>query len=478
MSSRGATTLPLDEIASALGDVPCPETLEAFADALAKPYHNVVRRRRGCDPFPVGEAGEVIPWYSLGCRPLTPSRPPSRTLSYACGDFFVQDAGSLLALAACGADDDSLQGKLICDLCSAPGGKATALVEAVTPSESRGSVSDADESPNDQSAGGFVLANEVIRSRIGPLQVNLSRTGSDRYAISNLDPDTLANRLASTFDVVLVDAPCSGQAMMGRGKQRSSALAEHQIQHSASRQRRILDAAVKLLRNGGQLVYSTCTFAEAENEAQVRRLIHKGVARPRDIARLHSYQTEPGCYRCWPHIHQCAGSFAASLTIEHPDAIEHPETENTRDVFRKRHKHRRTMSMKPPAELSEWYSALETIRLAVRESVVFGFSSDAPNWVDQIAVSGPELSYRAGQTWKPAYAGALRRTGQVNAILDLDADESACRKYMRGEPIPTSAKGWNVVRYRGRPLGWVKADGRIGKNHLPNAARMTGDLGE
>ena len=472
MSSRAVTTFPLDEIKSALGDVRCPESLEAFADALAKPYRSVVRRRRGFDPFPVGEAGEAIPWYLLGCRPLDSSTAPSRTLAYACGDFFVQDAGSLLALAACGADADSLQGKLVCDLCAAPGGKATALVEAVTPSEPSESVPDVDDAPIHRRSGGFVLANEVIRSRVGPLQVNLARTGSDRYAISNLDPETLADRFAGTFDVVLVDAPCSGQAMMGRGKQRASALSDHQIQHSASRQRRILDAAVKLVRSGGQLVYSTCTFAEAENEAQVRRLVQRGVAHPRDVARLHSYQTEPGCYRCWPHIHQCAGSFAASLTIEHS------ESENVRGAARKRRKDRRAKSSKPPTELNHWYSGVETVRLAVRESVVFGFPSDAPDWVDPVAVSGPELSYRAGQTWKPAHAGALRRTGQVKAILNLDADESACRQYMRGEPIATNVKGWNVVRYGGRPLGWVKADGRIGKNHLPSAARMTGDLSE
>jgi len=78
--------------------------------------------------------------------------------------------------------------------------------------------------------------------------------------------------------------------MMSRGKQNQSALSTHQISHSASRQQRILEAAVKLVRDGGHLVYSTCTFAEAENEAQIRLLIEQGVATPKPVASLQEYR--------------------------------------------------------------------------------------------------------------------------------------------------------------------------------------------
>ena len=108
---------------------------------------------------------------------------------------------------------------------------------------------------------------------------------------------------------------------MSRGKQNPSALSTHQISHSASRQQRILEAAVKLVRDGGQLVYSTCTFAEAENEAQIRLLIEQGVATPKPVTSLQELETDPGCYRCWPHLHRCAGSFAASLTIQHSHQV-------------------------------------------------------------------------------------------------------------------------------------------------------------
>ena len=92
--------------------------------------------------------------------------------------------------------------------------------------------------------------------------------------------------------VSVVDAPGSGQAMLGRGKQKTASLAAKQIGHSAIRQNRILDAAVRLVRQGGRLVYSTCTFAEAENEAQIWRLIESNRAVPNPIDSLSRYETD------------------------------------------------------------------------------------------------------------------------------------------------------------------------------------------
>jgi 16S rRNA C967 or C1407 C5-methylase (RsmB/RsmF family) len=107
------------------------------------------------------------------------------------------------------------------------------------------------------------------------LEFNLARHGSTRYVISSLDPDEMARRLPAEFDAVLVDAPCSGQSLVGRGKQTASAFAPNTIEHCAARQVRILDAAASLVRPGGRLVYSTCTFAYAENEGQIESFLQR-----------------------------------------------------------------------------------------------------------------------------------------------------------------------------------------------------------
>ncbi|MCH5377771.1 MAG: RsmB/NOP family class I SAM-dependent RNA methyltransferase, partial [Planctomycetes bacterium] len=390
MSRRKQKPPPLDEVTGMLGGVEVPGDLQAFVRAMHEPHGNILRRRREIPPEDLPMPTEPIPWYKLGLRPTVSSPKPSRTLAYAAADYFVQDAGSLLALSAARADDTLLDGPLICDLCAAPGGKASALVEAV-------------EACSGRMPGAFVLANEVIRSRLGPLSLNLARTGSDRYAISSLDPESLASQLPGVFDVVLVDAPCSGQTLLARGKQTRSSLSTHQIEHNASRQRRILDAAVALLRDGGILVYSTCTFAEAENEKQVKRLVDQGQASPHPRAALEGYRSEEACYRLWPHLHRCAGAFTAVLQIHGGSASS-------------RIPRRPASGVKSPVDLNPWFGSIDSeIRLWQSDSILMGWPSEVPDWVELVAVAGPELAHRTGQTWKPAHAAALRRVDRGRA---------------------------------------------------------------
>jgi len=414
---------------------------EAFSTALFRRFPKAIRLRRDVSPAALPLTTVPVPWYPLGRWPHPESMSPTRVLNFPAGDYYLQDAGSLLALAVAGTETDRLHGKLICDLCAAPGGKATALVEAIGNS-------------------GFVLANETVRSRLGALKLNLARTGSDRWTISSLDPERLAGRLGGIFDIVLVDAPCSGQALLGRGKQNQAALTSKQIMHSAARQRRILDAAVRLARPGGLLVYSTCTFAEAENETQVRRLVADGAAVPHPVNRFADYQTEPACYRLWPHLHDCAGAFAATLLIEQSDR---PGAESV--------KTNRIQSV--PEVLDKWYSVPKSLmRCWQSESIRCGIPADAPAWVEEISIAGPELAHRVGQTWRPAHAGALRRGACSCAAQTCRVDDQTAKQFLRGESIPCCDTGWAVVCWQDRPLGWVKADGAQGKNHLPKAARM------
>lgn len=451
-----------DLVRSALGEAALPEAEFAeFVAAMPTRWPNAIRHRREFVPDDLPISTSAVPWYRLARRQHTvePDEPfrASRCLSYAAGRFYLQDAGSLLALAAAGADQtpesgnaetsgEPLAGKVICDLCAAPGGKASAMVEAIGES-------------------GFLLANEPVKGRLPALAFNLVRTRSDRYAVSSLDPDQLADRLGGVFDLVLVDAPCSGQALISRGRQNESALSENQISHSAARQSRIMDAAIRLLRPGGRLIYSTCTFADAENEAQAERLLRSDRAQSDSVTRLAEYQShQPGCYRLWPHRHACAGSFAASLV-----SVTGAQPSNKKTKKRK--------PEKLPVDLSAWYDIDET-RMTFRQmgSVLIGWPIDVPQWVPDIATIGPELAHRAGKTWKPSHAGALRRSDDIRAGEGMAVDPETAKQFLRGETIPCSVRGWVAVHWDGLPIGWVKSDGRIGKNHLPAAARFAGEI--
>ncbi|KAA1261578.1 Ribosomal RNA small subunit methyltransferase F [Rubripirellula obstinata] len=442
-----ASIFSVAEIESAVGAIEIPGGAAAMREAMSRRHFNALRMHRSAADLDFET--KPVDWYSLGCKATATDVRPSRTLAYAGGDFYLQDSGSLLALAAAGCDTDELAGQRVCDLCAAPGGKASALLEAI-------------------GDDGFLLANEPIRSRIAPLKYNLARTGSDRYAISSLDPDRLADKVGSEFDLVLVDAPCSGQALVSRGKQNPAAMTDKQVQHSASRQNRILDAAVRLLKPGGRLVYSTCTFAVDENEAQMQRLVDADWGTPASVTNLSDYQSASGCYRLWPHLHDCAGAFAASMQL----ADSFPT--RTAKLSRKKSRNETRVSEKQlPKDWKQWYreSASKPLNYHIDGSVLFGFAADAPAWVESVAVAGPELAYRTGQTWKPSHEAAMRKGNAAMALQTHEVDEASARNFMAGSTISCPDRGWRIAQHQDRPLGWIKSDGRVGKNHLPGSAR-------
>ncbi len=240
-------------------------------------------------PFPA----EPVPWYPSG-RFCLDTHQPGRFLQHAAGEYFIQDAGSMLALRLL----DPQPTEWIADVCAAPGGKASAILETV----GRG--------------GGFLLANEPIHGRLPPLEYTLARVGFPRFLITDRDPERLEKAWADRFDAVLVDAPCTGQALVGRSRQSEFSFSEDRVAHAAARQRRILAAAAALAAPGGRLIYSTCTFAPAENEQVIAAFLAEHPAwRVEPVADLAAWLSPlaPGGYRLYPHRDRCAGAYAVRL---------------------------------------------------------------------------------------------------------------------------------------------------------------------
>ena len=258
-----------------------------------------IRLTRAVDPVGLPFATSQVPWFSNGRYVAEPNVRPGQFLQHAAGDYYVQDAGSMLALALC----DVQPGQIVCDACAAPGGKSTGLLEQLD-------------------GCGALVANEVTMSRLAPLRLALARSGMCNYLLTNHELGRLAELYGSSFHCVLVDAPCTGQSMVVRGKQSMSAFLESQICHSSARQRKIIEATAKLVKPGGRMVYSTCTFSWAENEQIIREFLatHPGWKILR-FPELHAWECshEPGCYRLWPHRDRAAGAFAAALQkLEEP----------------------------------------------------------------------------------------------------------------------------------------------------------------
>ena len=425
---------------------------------------------------------QPIAWHPYGYWWDEARGRPGAEPLYAAAGYFIQDAASMLPLSLL----DPQPGEIVCDLCAAPGGKATAIAEAI-------------------GEQGWLLANEAIQSRLAPLELNLARTGSDRYITTNMDPERLAECLPSQFDAVLVDAPCSGQTLIGKGKQSYSSLSPAAIELNASRQQRILAAAAKLVRPGGRLVYSTCTLATRENEEQIDLFLQShanweaGVSHPASLKisealpQLES-PIRPGSYRLWPHRDRCAGGFAALLHCRAPASLspldeEEFEELSHRDIGRKkRAKHLKTganrLGFGPLAEIPEirsdlgQWGELSATEFAVGAVQAFAWRDSLPAGWLALLHGGPEIAYKKGSQWFPAHGLALRNPSGWKPSRQIELETGEVSRFMAGETIRVGGRsqatesGWNVATWNRLPLGWLKVVDGIGKNHIPKSARL------
>ncbi len=223
----------------------------AVAGALEGPAEVSVRVNPA--KMPVGSlrswfasaAGESVPWsaedgFYLTQRPQFGSDP-----MFHCGTYYVQEASSMYVGGLIGKES----GKMILDLCAAPGGKSTHILSKIGPDQ-------------------LLVANEVISSRAGILADNIARWGSPNVIVTNNDPSAFAS-LGPVFDLVLVDAPCSGEGMFRKEPKAVREWSPDGVKLCASRQRRILADVWPALRTGGTIIYSTCTFNHFEDDDNV-----------------------------------------------------------------------------------------------------------------------------------------------------------------------------------------------------------------
>jgi 16S rRNA C967 or C1407 C5-methylase (RsmB/RsmF family) len=190
--------------------------------------------------------------------------------------------------------------EVVVDACASPGGKSLFAWRCLRP--------------------GLLVSNEVISKRTGPLIGNLKRCGAKPAIVTNADPAVLSRVCPASADVTIVDAPCSGQSLVAKGQDVPGCFHPATINLNANRQRRILANAASVVAPGGWLAYITCTYAEKENEGNLRWLLRQFpefTAVP--VPALEEYRStlaEVPCYRLWPQSGVGAGAFAALLRKE------------------------------------------------------------------------------------------------------------------------------------------------------------------
>lgn len=240
---------------------------------------------------------EPVPWTADGLY-YPPDRSPAGQVAYHAGLFYIQEPSAMLPAELLGARP----GERVMDLCAAPGGKSCRIAA-------------------DLAGEGLLWANDISADRIRPLIRNLELMGCANAIVSEEKPERLAHVMPGWFDRVLVDAPCSGAGMLRRDSRALASLGEKPLMDYAAEQASILAAADRLLRPGGMLVYSTCTFAYEENEGQIAHFLdlHPDYAlvpvplRPGLSEGLPSPGRSRIGIRVWPHRAEGDGHFCAVL---------------------------------------------------------------------------------------------------------------------------------------------------------------------
>lgn len=275
---------------------------EAFLAAMSEaPAVSVKLNRRKCRDVSLLGYGPLapVPWCSSG---YYLEERPKFTLNPLLhgGAFYVQDASSMIhetlmerILPMLGQET----APAVIDLCAAPGGKTTSMINAL---------------PD----GSLVMANELMPQRARILVENLLKWGYPDILVSSSPVDKIAG-MGEVFDIVAVDAPCSGEGMMRKDETARSQWGPGLVAQCAALQREILDSAVRLLRPGGFLIYSTCTFNTQENEENLRYLIENHGLEPIDMQLPEEWGIgrqltgDAPALRFMPHLTRGEGLFAA-----------------------------------------------------------------------------------------------------------------------------------------------------------------------
>ncbi len=422
----------LERIACQLG-----EEYPAFLDTLERPRAVALRLNplKGEAPrLPFGT--EPVPWEPMGYY-YDPEARPGLHPYHDAGVYYLQEASAMSAVALL----DPQPGERVCDLCAAPGGKATQIASRL-----RGE--------------GFLLCNEIHPKRAKILSQNIERMGVANALVTNETPQRLAASCPGYFDRVLIDAPCSGEGMFRKEEAAVTDWSQETVQMCARRQAEILDAGCRLVRPGGRLVYSTCTFAPEENEQTIAAFLQTHPEfTPEPVDAPWFAPAGEGMYRLWPHKLRGEGHFAAVLRRSGEALAEYPKE----------------TPQKLPKEWETFARELD-IHLPEGKMVLFGQNlywapREMPD-IRGIKVLRPGLALGEVKKdrFEPAHGLALWLK-TCSRFQDFPGQSREIRQYLQGNVVPSGQKGWCLVTVDGYSIGWGKGDGKILKNHYPKGLR-------
>ncbi len=396
--------------------------------------------------------------YSADGFILDSSEPVGKTPEHHAGIIYMQDPGAMAPLSAI----DVKEGDFVLDLCSAPGGKS---------GQAAAKIGDT----------GFILSNEYVAKRAKITVANFERLGIKNAFVTNLDTSEFKKLYNAFFDVVIADVPCSGEGMFRKNSDAITEWSDENVLACAKRQKMILENAAPLVKCGGVIVYSTCTYSEEENEEVIFDFLSKHsdfeiISAKEEIVRvtrdgINRHGTDGEylnlCRRFYPHVSGGEGQFLAILRRKNspntPTILykskEKPLDKNEKkivDSFL-----RSTLASEPQARC-----------VRVGDNIVL-ISHGVPVPPSSVFSAGVLLGELRGSVLIPSHQFFSAYGNQFIRRVELSEDEDRLSRYLRGEEIEYDGddSGFCAICYLGAAIGGGKIVGKRIKNHYPKGLR-------
>lgn len=407
-----------------------------------------VQRFLGLDDLSIGrvpyvETGFYMPDIKAGAHPF-----------HHAGIIYVQEPAAMMPIECA----DIRPGMRVLDLCAAPGGKAGQIAEKLGES-------------------GVLVANEIVPQRCRVLTGNIERLGFSNTMTTCADPTRLAECFPGFFDIVNVDAPCSGEGMFRKDPKAVAEWNESSPARCAERQMNILENAAVCLKAGGTLIYSTCTFSLEENEMTVDRFLSENeefelVPVPEKIRQCTSdgvafdgcvTKNISDCRRFYPHKAKGEGQFVAVMK-KLGEGIAPSFAKSSLEMCRE----------KPVFDfLSENLEEYDKSRVLMNKDTPVFFIPDFSVPKGLAFSCGVTIGEIRGSNIKPHHQLFSAMGRNFKRKLDFGLNSHELKKYLRGETVDVDCEnGFAAVLCEGAPVGGGKVvDGRL-KNHYPRGLRL------
>lgn len=398
-----------------------------------------------------------IPWIENGFYYDGDQIQPSKHPYYYAGLYYLQEPSAMTPANRLPVSP----GERVLDVCAAPGGKATELGAKLA-------------------GDGVLVANDISNSRAKGLLKNLEVFGVKNMLVLSEEPGKLIDYFPEYFDKILIDAPCSGEGMFRKDKKMVKAWEEHGPEFFAKLQRSIITQAAQMLRPGGMILYSTCTFDAMENEGTIEYLLTQypefeicEIAPYERFAKGIPETTMSGnpefekTVRIFPHKMHGEGHFLALL-----------KKNGTKEQQPQGKKNKKATAIPEPLEMffkdTNW--ELEGERLEIHGERVYYMPEQIPDVRGlRFLRTGLYLGDLKKQRFEPSQALAMAFTKEeYHHCISLKADDERVIKYLKGETLEVDDlvtgkdKGWQLVLVDGYSLGWGKlSNGTLKNKYLP-----------